>query len=260
VDVLPRRGRASHRAIPWPRLRDRVQVGCPRRRRGRRTRSAFGAGTRRRAAVPRRERFSPRLLLVRKGGGNAPGSRTCSEMKSGPVTGHDPYLLMVYVSLLTHHNVCQNTDMSQGRARNRAGHIAWGNMLKAAASALHSALEAVPEAARHDDHPTTPALELLAPATGPCRTPSLPAAPSVTRQSIERAPAGPRTPRTRCPPGTGTRRQGPLPTELTARGPPPAQDGQRRGSPASSKTCWAKLDASEQDQMRRPCSPRASPH
>src|SRR6201993_833741 len=62
-------------------------------------------------------------------------------MKSGPVTA------MILpssknVSLLTHHNVCQNTDMSQGEPGIELD-TSLGYMLKGAASALHSALEAV---------------------------------------------------------------------------------------------------------------------
>src|SRR5436309_8208126 len=47
-----------------------------------------------------------------------------------------------YVSLLTHHNVCQTTDMSQGGPGIEL-ETSLGYMLKAAASALHSALEKV---------------------------------------------------------------------------------------------------------------------
>src|SRR3984885_3190436 len=48
----------------------------------------------------------------------------------------------MYVSLLTHLNVCQTTDMSQGEPGIELD-TSLGYMLKAAASALHSALEAV---------------------------------------------------------------------------------------------------------------------
>src|SRR6202163_1166489 len=48
----------------------------------------------------------------------------------------------MYVSLLTHPNVCQTTDMSQGEPGIELD-TSLGYMLKAAASALHSALEAV---------------------------------------------------------------------------------------------------------------------
>src|SRR6202044_1825639 len=68
-------------------------------------------------------------------------SRTCSEMKSGPVTA-TILTSSWYVSLLTHLNVCQNTDMSQGGPGVELD-TSLGYMLKAAASALHSALEAV---------------------------------------------------------------------------------------------------------------------
>src|SRR5271167_2882017 len=62
-------------------------------------------------------------------------------MKSGPVTATIPASSLV-VSLLTHHNVCQTTDMSQGEPGIELD-TSLGYMLKAAASALHSALEAV---------------------------------------------------------------------------------------------------------------------
>src|SRR6202043_400272 len=48
----------------------------------------------------------------------------------------------MYVSLLTHHNVCQTTDMSQGEPGIELD-TSLGYMLKAAASALHAALDAV---------------------------------------------------------------------------------------------------------------------
>src|SRR6202049_259315 len=62
-------------------------------------------------------------------------------MKSGPVTA-TILTSSCYVSLLTHHNVCQTTDMSQGEPGIELD-TSLGYMLKAAASALHSALEAV---------------------------------------------------------------------------------------------------------------------
>src|SRR5271169_5383795 len=62
-------------------------------------------------------------------------------MKSGPVTATIP-ASSLDVSLLTHHNVCQTTDMSQGGPGIELD-TSLGYMLKAAASALHSALEAV---------------------------------------------------------------------------------------------------------------------
>src|SRR6202042_863925 len=62
-------------------------------------------------------------------------------MKSGPVTA-TILTSSWYVSLLTHHNVCQNTDMSQDGPGIELD-TSLGYMLKAAASALHSALEAV---------------------------------------------------------------------------------------------------------------------
>src|SRR6201998_3254391 len=62
-------------------------------------------------------------------------------MKSGPVTA-TILASSWYVSLLTHHNVCQTTDMSQGEPGIELD-TSLGYMLKAAASALHSALEAV---------------------------------------------------------------------------------------------------------------------
>src|SRR6476619_6238268 len=62
-------------------------------------------------------------------------------MKSGPVTA-TILTSSRYVSLLTLDNVCQNTDMSQGEPGIELD-TSLGYMLKAAASALHSALEAV---------------------------------------------------------------------------------------------------------------------
>src|SRR3984893_6753663 len=62
-------------------------------------------------------------------------------MKSGPVTA-TILASSWYVSLLTHHNVCQTTDMSQGEP-GIVLNTSLGYMLKAAASALHTALEAV---------------------------------------------------------------------------------------------------------------------
>src|ERR1700749_4788392 len=62
-------------------------------------------------------------------------------MKSGPVTA-TILASSWYVSLLTHRTVCQNTDMSQGEP-GVVLDTSLGYLLKAAASALHSALEAV---------------------------------------------------------------------------------------------------------------------
>src|SRR6185312_12882732 len=62
-------------------------------------------------------------------------------MKSGPVTA-TILASSLDVSLLTHHNVCQNTDMSQGEPGIKLD-TSLGYMLKAAASALHSAMDAV---------------------------------------------------------------------------------------------------------------------
>src|SRR5271163_667067 len=62
-------------------------------------------------------------------------------MKSGPVTA-TILTSSLDVSLLTHHNVCQNTDMSQGEPGIELD-TSLGYLLKAAASALHCALEAV---------------------------------------------------------------------------------------------------------------------
>src|ERR1700683_4997091 len=62
-------------------------------------------------------------------------------MKSGPVTA--TILTSSWdVSLLTHRTVCQTTDMSQGEPGIELD-TSLGYMLKAAASALHAALEAV---------------------------------------------------------------------------------------------------------------------
>ena len=120
-------------------------------------------------------------------------------------------------------------------------------MLKAAASALHSALEAVLEAAGHDDHP----LRLpgaARPATGLSNS-ELARGAFVTRQSmnvllqaLERQGLVVRP--AQAPVGRA------LPTELTAR-------GRRQLTMASAavrrveQDMLAKLDASEQDQMRR---------
>src|SRR6202162_1726801 len=62
-------------------------------------------------------------------------------MKSGPVTA-TILTSSWYVSLLTHRTVCQTTDMSQGGPGVELD-TSLGYMLKAAASALHSAREAV---------------------------------------------------------------------------------------------------------------------
>ena len=121
-----------------------------------------------------------------------------------------------------------------------------GYMLKAAASALHSAMEAV---LRPHGHTIThyACLELLAQRPGLSN--------SELRRRLrhpavdERAPPSPRTPGTRRPPGTGTVGRA-LPTELTAR-------GRRQLKVASAavrrveQDMLANLDASEQDQMRR---------
>src|SRR6202790_698815 len=62
-------------------------------------------------------------------------------MKSGPVTA-TIRASSWYVSYLTHSSICQTTDMSQGEPGVELD-TSLGSMLKAAASALHSALEAV---------------------------------------------------------------------------------------------------------------------
>src|SRR6478735_5888915 len=62
-------------------------------------------------------------------------------MKSGPVTAMI-LASSLDVSLLTHRNVCQTTDMSQGGPGIELD-TSLGYMLKAAARALRSALEAV---------------------------------------------------------------------------------------------------------------------
>src|SRR6201993_5559576 len=62
-------------------------------------------------------------------------------MKSGPVTA-TVRASSLNVSLLTHRTVCQNADMSQGEP-GIVLDTSLGYMLKAAASALHSAMEAV---------------------------------------------------------------------------------------------------------------------
>src|SRR6202030_1195663 len=62
-------------------------------------------------------------------------------MKSGPVTA-TILTSSWYVSLLTQPNVCQTTDMSQGGPGIELD-TSLGYLLKAAASALHAALDAV---------------------------------------------------------------------------------------------------------------------
>src|ERR1700751_457933 len=113
------------------------------------------------------------------------------------------------VSFLTHRTVCQTSDMSQGEPGIELD-TSLGYLLKAAASALHSALEAVlrPLGMTITHYAC---LELLAQRPGPSNGPGEPrACPGRLRPPAvdERAPAGPRTPGTRRPSGTGTRRPG----------------------------------------------------
>ena len=149
------------------------------------------------------------------------------------------------MSVLTHHNVCQNTDIIQGEPGIELD-TSLGYMLKAAASALHSALEAVlrPLGMTITHYSC---LELLA-RTGPVE---LRACPRRLRHPAvdERAPAGPRTPGLVVRPAQAPAGRA-LPTELTAR-------GRRQLTMASAavrrveQDMLANLDASEQDQMRR---------
>src|SRR5487761_733390 len=145
-------------------------------------------------------------------------------MKSGPMTA-TILASSLYVSLLTHHNVCQTTDMSQGEPGIELD-TSLGYMLKAAASALHSSLEAVlrPLGMTITHYAC---LELLAQRPGLSNS-ELARGTFVTRQSMNVV----------------------LPTELTAR-------GRRQLKMASAavrrveQDMLANLDASEQDQMRR---------
>src|SRR6202453_3543114 len=166
-------------------------------------------------------------------------------MKSGPVTA-TILTSSWYVSLLTHHNVCQTADMSQGGPGIELG-TSLGYMLKAAASALHSALEAVlrPLGMTITHYAC---LELLAQRPGLSNS-ELARGAFVTRQSMNALvlalehqglvvrPA-------QAPVGRA------LPAELTAR-------GRRQLTIASAAVrrvehdMLAHLDTSEQDQMRR---------
>src|ERR1700735_3271443 len=142
------------------------------------------------------------------------------------------------VSLLTRLTVCQTTDMSQGEPGVELD-TSLGYMLKAAASALHSALEAVlrPMGMTITHYAC---LELLAQRPGLSNS-ELARGAFVTRQSMNvllqalerqglvvrpaQAPVG-----RGLPPGPGPRRQGPADRADRSRA-PPAQGGQRRGSP-----------------------------
>src|SRR6059058_4171225 len=166
-------------------------------------------------------------------------------MKSGPVTA----MILAsssYVSLLTYRNVCQNADMSQGEPGIELD-TSLGYMLKAAASALHSAMEAVlrPLGMTITHYAC---LELLAQRPGLSNS-ELARGAFVTRQSmnvllqaLERQRLVVRA--ARAPVGRA------LPTELTAR-------GRRQLKVASAavrrveQDMLANLDVSEQDQMRR---------
>src|SRR6202030_2046264 len=150
------------------------------------------------------------------------------------------------VSLLTHRNVCQTTDMSQGEP-GVVLDTSLGYMLKAAASALHSALEAVlrPLGMTITHYAC---LELLAQRPGLSNS-ELARGTFVTRQSmnvllqaLERQGLVVRP--AQAPVGRA------LPTELTAR-------GRRQLTIASAavrrveQDMLANLDAGEQDQVRR---------
>src|ERR1700691_5208316 len=122
-------------------------------------------------------------------------------MKSGPVTA-TIVASSWYVSLLTHHNVCQTTDMRQGGPGVELD-TSLGYMLKAAASALHAALEAVVRPlgmtlthyAPLGGRPPFPPPGAACPAAGSVQ---LRACPRHLRHAAvdECAPGGPRTPRT----------------------------------------------------------------
>src|ERR1700683_1146951 len=158
-------------------------------------------------------------------------------MKSGPVTA--TILTSSWdVSLLTHRTVCQTTDMSQGEPGIELD-TSLGYMLKAAASALHSALEAVlrPLGMTITHYAC---LELL---------PQRPPGPFTPRQSmnvllqaLERQGLVVRP--ARAPVGRA------LPTELTARGRRQLKMASAAGRRVE-QDMLANLDASEQDQMRR---------
>src|ERR1700746_3012794 len=131
------------------------------------------------------------------------------------------------VSLLANRTVCQNIDMSQGEPGIELD-TSLGYMLKAAASALHAALEAV---LRPLGMTVThyACLELLAQRPGLSNS-ELARGAFVTRQSMNvllqaLARGGPRR-----PPGAGPRRAGPAGRADRPRA-PPAQGGQRRGPP-----------------------------
>src|ERR1700732_2704416 len=170
-------------------------------------------------------------------------------MKSGPVTAMIP-ASSSYVSLLTYRTVCQTTDMSQGEPGIELD-TSLGYMLKAAASALHSALEAVlrPLGMTITHYAC---LELLAQRPGLSNS-ELARGAFVTRQSmnvllqaLERQGLVVRP--AHAPVGRA------LPTELTAR-------GRRQLRVASAavrrveQDMLASLEVSEEDQMWRSLTP-----
>ena len=222
MDVL-RVGGVQPQRHSLARLRDRVQVDA---------RNDVADGERDRLGAEhdgvrrslRRSASAPGT--ARRKRRNAPGRAPASEMKSGPVTA-TVLASSLDVSLLTHPNVCQNTDMSQGEPGIELD-TSLGYMLKAAASALHSALEAVlrPLGMTITHYAC---LELLAQRPGLSNS-ELARGAFVTRQSMNvllqalehqglvirpaRAPVGRA-----------------LPTGADRPRAPPAQGGQRRGSP-----------------------------
>src|SRR5579875_2014088 len=166
-------------------------------------------------------------------------------MKSGPVTA-TILASSWYVSLLTYGNVCQNADMSQGEP-GIVLDTSLGYLLKAAASALHTTLEAVlrPLGMTITHYSC---LELLAQRPGLSNS-ELARGAFVTRQSmnvllqaLERQGLVVRP--AQAPAGRA------LPARLTAR-------GRRQLQVASAavrrveQDMLAQLDGSEQDQMRR---------
>src|SRR6202030_1802804 len=166
-------------------------------------------------------------------------------MKSGPVTAMTLASLQC-VSLLTLDSICQNADMSQGEP-GIVLDTSLGYMLKAAASALHSAMEAVlrPLGMTITHYAC---LELLAQRPGLSNS-ELARGAFVTRQSmnvllqaLERQGLVVRP--TQAPVGRA------LPTELTTRG----RHQLKVASAAVRRVeqdMLANLDFSEQDQLRR---------
>src|ERR1700744_1733582 len=150
------------------------------------------------------------------------------------------------VSLLTHRNVCQTTDMSQGEPGIELD-TSLGYMLKAAASALHSAMETVlrPLGMTITHYSC---LELLAQRPGLSNS-ELARGAFVTRQSMNVLLQALERQGLVARPARAPARRG-LPAELTPRG----RQQLEVASAAVRRVeqgMLADLDASEQDQMRR---------